>query len=158
MAAAEIGAALTLAKQSIDAARLIYNSKDAFKDASVRLQMADLMTKLADMKLELSEVQELLAGKDREISELKKAKHEEGLVRFIEPSYWKQIAGEEKDDGPFCQRCWDVDRRLLRLKKGYHYVTPILTCTECETTYVDPNRPTKPEVVPIVRRGSFMTR
>jgi len=43
--------------------------------------------------------------------------------------YWSKKGGEEKD-GPFCSRCWDVDKKLVRLHPTG--IEGSLICPQCE--------------------------
>ena len=60
-------------------------------------------------------------------------------VKFEKKAYWLDDKG--KIDGPFCQRCYDVDKKLLRLqpktvKDGAMYADGA-KCMECKSEYVD---------------------
>ena len=74
-----------------------------------------------------------MSVKDDEISELKKSLLVQQKVTWQEPYYFK-IEGDNKE-GPFCQRCYDVETKLVRLqspnKNGYW------NCTQCENSYRD---------------------
>lgn len=144
MALAELTAALASGKQALDVARLMYEAKDSFKDASAQMQMADLMIKLSDTNLELSKLEHLMLEKDREIADLKKRADIESRLRFVRPSWWLQMPGQEQDDGPFCQRCWDGDRKLIRLQKAGNKYDPALACFQCKAVYEDPSRTAEP--------------
>ena len=53
--------------------------------------------------------------------------------------YWKEVSGER--DGPYCQRCVDVDRRLVRLQTGESggvagmSTARWYSCRGCDTSY-----------------------
>jgi hypothetical protein len=53
-------------------------------------------------------------------------------LSFRKNSYW------QGDDGPFCSRCWDSERKLVRLliRRGFQPV-----CPACHITAEDPDRP-----------------
>ena len=38
-------------------------------------------------------------------------------LKFEGASYW--LNDGKTKDGPFCQRCYDVEKKLVRLQKGY---------------------------------------
>ena len=55
-------------------------------------------------------------------------------LEYLKPSYWL-VNGENKD-GPYCQKCYDVDKTLVRLQGGnndrWH-------CRSCGSSYTGPN-------------------
>jgi hypothetical protein len=52
-------------------------------------------------------------------------------LKFEKTKYWL-IDGQVKD-GPFCQRCYDVEKKLVRLQDyGNSWY-----CTECKNSYFD---------------------
>ena len=48
------------------------------------------------------------------------------------PFYWLTRGGQERD-GPFCQRCWDVDKKPIRLQ--HHGGDDHFICKECKRDY-----------------------
>ena len=65
-------------------------------------------------------------------------------IQWEKPYYW-QIIGDQKD-GPFCQKCYDNDRKLMRLQGGNGGKWFCHTCkgTFFDDAYRSPN--------PVVRR------
>ena len=56
-----------------------------------------------------------------------------GKIQYEKPSYWL-IDGDQKD-GPFCQRCYDVENRLVRLQgDDYDY----WRCRDCKNGFCGP--------------------
>lgn len=75
-------------------------------------------------------VQTLLIQKDEEINTLRRKLVERKSVSWHPPFYW--VENEGRRDGPFCQRCYDKDRELIRLqdlKNGYW------SCLACKSVY-----------------------
>lgn len=82
-------------------------------------QILEVQEKLLEMQ---SKIQDL----EKENSELKeKLKIKENLI-YRNNVYW--INNKDKEDGPFCPRCWDADKKLVRLqpfdKSDYSYDCP----------------------------------
>lgn len=53
-------------------------------------------------------------------------------IEYEKPYYWRKVG--DKKDGPFCQSCYDKDRKLIRLQgdgAGYW------ECLVCKTHVVD---------------------
>ncbi|MEE9354097.1 MAG: hypothetical protein V3U75_00765 [Methylococcaceae bacterium] len=112
-----IAAALGSLKSATEIAKFISNSGVTLENAEIKLKFAELVGALADAKLEIAEIQTHLINKDEEIRKLKsKLELEDNLV-YENRCYWK-IKGEGRD-GPFCQRCYDVDSILVRLQPGH---------------------------------------
>ncbi len=129
-----IGAALTSIKTASDIAKLIKNSAVSLEQAEIKLQIAELVSSLADAKIEIAEVQNLLISKDNEIVALRKELELKGNIQYEKPYYWV-ITGDDKD-GPFCQHCYDVEGKLIRLQSG---ATGSWNCHSCKGYFRDKN-------------------
>jgi ribosomal protein L37AE/L43A len=83
------------------------------------------------------------------INELELELNKKKEVQWEAPFYW--IVSDEKKEGPFCQKCYDSDAKLIRLQKieeGNWY------CKSCNSNYFDASyKPTNP-VVEVVRSRS----
>ena len=76
------------------------------------------------------------------IKKLEQSLEKKATVKWEKPSYWT-YNGDEKD-GPFCQRCYDTNEKLIRLQGGKN---DSWHCRECDASYygvnyVKPNRRT----------------
>jgi len=68
---------------------------------------------ILEAQQELLEMQKKIQNLEKENTELEgKLKIKENLIHG-DNAYW--IDSESKKDGPFCSRCWDVDKNLVRL-------------------------------------------
>ncbi|PSU68589.1 hypothetical protein C9J20_15045 [Photobacterium phosphoreum] len=139
----EIGAiasALSGIKTASDIARIIKDSGTSLESAEIKFKLADLIYALAEAKIEIADFKELLSTKDDEIKELKKTLKLKQNVIWQEPSYY--IVDSDKKDGPYCQRCYDVDVKLVRLqspnKNGFW------KCSQCTNNYKDSSYNQKP--------------
>lgn len=110
-------------------------------DEEVRRRVADVLEKLGGVQDTLFFVrEELLRVQDenhelkRKLREMRQEAEERGKVVYEKPSYW--INDGEERDGPFCQRCYDVDKSLVRLQGGKN---DQWACHECKGTYYGPN-------------------
>jgi len=110
-------------------------------DAEVKQRVADVLEKLAGVQDTLFFVrEELLRIQDEKyelknrIRQLEHEIEERGRVVYEKPSYW--IDDGRERDGPFCQRCYDVDKLLVRLQGGRN---DQWACRECNGTYYGPN-------------------
>lgn len=134
---ATIGSILGSIKVAADIAKIIKDSGSTLEQAEVNYKISELVGALAEAKLEIAEVQNILLEKDNEISELvNQLKTNESVV--YEGRYYWTGEGDNKD-GPFCQRCYDVDRKLIRLQFGSsNYqgnASRWYACKACEQTF-----------------------
>lgn len=102
---------------------------DLLKKGST-LEAQEKIMELREGSLELQEENIKLKDKIKELEAAIKLKEE---VIWVAPSYWVQ-EGVNKD-GPFCQSCFDTERKLIRLQEGnargkWH-------CTVCNNTFKD---------------------
>ena len=68
---------------------------------------------ILETQQELLEMQKKIQSLEKENTELKeKLKIKENLT-YENNTYWTNNEG--KKDGPFCSRCWDVEKNLVRM-------------------------------------------
>ena len=131
---ASITAALGSIKAAAELAKLIKDSGASLEQAEVKLKIAELISALADAKIELATIQGVLLEKDLKIDELTKLIDQKANVTWEKPYYW--IIDGDKKDGPFCQKCYDTENKLVRLQGGgrdyWH-------CYSCRGSYTDAN-------------------
>ena len=74
--------------------------------------------------LELQKENEMLKKENKELQ--KKLEFQDD-VEYKNNAYWKKSDG----DGPYCPRCWDGDKKLMRMttKVGGNFAT----CPKCKT-------------------------
>jgi len=129
---ATIAAALGSLKTATDIAKLIKDSGASLEQAEVKLQIAELISALAEAKIEIAGIQSELMEKDNIISSLNEQLSIKENVVWEKPYYW--LVDQDDRDGPFCQRCYDVEQRLVRLqgsgKNGW-------SCRSCKSSYTD---------------------
>ena len=134
MEIAAISAAFTSVKHAFDLASLIKNSEVSLDAAEVKLKLAELIDSLANAKVETAKFKDILLERDAEIQRLKKQLEKDGNMVYEEPYYFLVQENGDKD-GPYCQRCYDSHKKLIRLqspgKNGYWQ------CNECKSGYKD---------------------
>ncbi len=96
-------------KAAWDLAKSLKASTDLIDDAQIKLQMAELISALADAKIEAAESAEKLAELQRQLNSRSSFTYENGL-------YYKVSDGSESRDGPFCPTCYDSDAKPIRLR------------------------------------------
>ena len=100
------------------------------KGATVEAQ--EKIMELREAALELQEETTELRTRVSELEEELKIK---GNLEYSKNTYWlwkEDDAGDNTiKDGPFCQRCYDADQKLIRLQDwGVDWL-----CMNCEKTY-----------------------
>ena len=68
----------------------------------------------------------------KKVQELEEALSVRANLRYESPYYW--LKTQEKKEGPYCQACYDKERKLIRLqdRKDGRW-----TCVVCKVTYYD---------------------
>lgn len=129
----DIATTLSTLKTAYDLAQGLRSMQSLMDNADVKLQIVDLIDALVNAKADLAEIRTQVIDKDRLIAELKDKLNAKEALYYEEPFYWKDL-GEDKKDGPFCQRCYDADSKLIRLipKKSTHGSHQ---CNECTRWY-----------------------
>ena len=127
-------------KNSLEIAKLIYDSGASLEKAETKMKLAELISALADAKIGMASIQEVVSEKDAEIKRLK-SEIETRKNMVWEPPYYF-VETETGKDGPYCQKCYDSSKKLIRLQsagsKGYW------VCNECDSrcydsSYTQPN-------------------
>lgn len=114
---------------------------DAKIDSEAKQRVTEALEKLGGIqdalffiREELLRVQEENYALKDKIKQLEEKIEEKGKIIYEKPSYWA-VDGENKD-GPFCQKCYDADRKLIRLQGGKR---DVWSCHQCKSTYYGPN-------------------
>lgn len=121
-------------KSAIDIAKVLKDGADTLNKAEVKLQLAELISSLADAKMQMAEVQELLLESNKEKKDLLDKLNQKAKVIYEKPSYFK-INDDNSKDGPYCQNCYDAKEKLIRLQGGND---DFWTCNQCEKNYRGP--------------------
>ena len=122
-------------KGAIDIAKLLKDSSDSLEKAEVKLKLADLIGTLADVKTQMADIKDALMESENEKKELKAKLALQAKLEFEMPYYWT-VEEDGKHDGPFCQLCYDKEKKLIRLqdgKNGEWY------CLSCQSSFADKN-------------------
>lgn len=143
---ASISQALSSLKAASDIVSIIRSSNTSLDKAEINFRLAELTSALAEAKMSIAHVQQQLLDKDTEISELQQQLKLKGQMVWEDPAYYL-VEGDARD-GPFCQPCWDDQKKLARLTSSSHN---LLVCKVCKkTTRIGPPA----EKRPLYPRGS----
>jgi len=112
---------------------ILDTAKDAYELAktSATLELREKINALREQAVDLQE--ENLKLKEENLSLRKKYDTRKDLV--YRGSYYFLVC-EDGEDGPFCQRCFDSEGKLIRLQGG---VNDKWACRECKSAFYGPN-------------------
>ena len=129
-----ISSTLASIKTATEIAKLLKDADLSLEKAELKLKLADLIGALADAKLEVVRVQEIVTEKDKTIKELEQQLDSKAKPTFERPFYW--MNEEDEKDGPFCQKCYDSNKKLIRLQKRGN--RDEWDCLECKEYFQGP--------------------
>ncbi|ELA9072588.1 hypothetical protein QVK62_004171 [Vibrio parahaemolyticus] len=129
---ATISALLTSVKTATDIAKLIKESNSSLEAAEFKLNMAELISSLADVKIEVAVLQDELRDRDEKIRDLEAKLNLKTSLKFDGKLHWV-----EGDDTPFCTYCLEKNDKKLHLRyipEG-EYFSEQWKCKACESSY-----------------------
>jgi len=127
-----IASILSSVKAATEIARAIKDTDLSLEKAEAKLKLAELISTLADAKMEIAEIQEVILKKDKCIRQLQEQLSVKEELTYEQPYYW--LRKDASKDGPFCQQCYDKDRKLIRLQSGDQ---GYWQCYSCKSSYID---------------------
>ena len=125
---------LAVLKTAFETVSTLKDADKDFVEANYKVQLAEVFIKIANTMAGFAELRKALDAKDEEIKKLREKVN--GGVFWSEPFYWKKES--ETTTGPFCQRCWDKDDRLMRVKfVGKYSAGDSWQCPDCRQSFWD---------------------
>lgn len=106
---------------------------DTFKDVFTLVQKADnieLTNKIIALQTDVLAVFEENRTLKEKVRLLDDALELKVKMQFDKDAYWMGDGRTEKD-GPYCSRCYDVDRKTVRMGLRFNHY---FRCTQCETS------------------------
>lgn len=103
--------------------------KAAFELAK-KAQSVELQSELLSMREDYNTMREENAALKDQVKLLEQAEITAKDLVYRSPAYYRKVAGGA-DEGPFCSRCWDVDRRLVRCTINLMTGEAIAMCQQC---------------------------
>ena len=102
--------------------------------------------KIVELRAAALEIQEENLALRKRVGELEQRIALRESVVYRAPSYWTERDGTK--DGPYCQKCYDVDSKLVRLQMRMEQGAWL--CQACGKSFVDESY--QPPVAPSQRR------
>jgi hypothetical protein len=90
---------------------------DGLKDAAKVLQESgkiEQYRQILDAQEKMLEMQKRIGDLEVDNKDLREKLESKGKLKFEKNAYW--IREEKGADGPFCSRCWDADKQLIRMQ------------------------------------------
>jgi hypothetical protein len=106
----------------IEALKRLAALTKAINNIEVQQQVIELQVQIMDMLEENRRLKEDLA-------ELRASERQRKNLTVEDMTYWTNEDG--KTDGPFCTRCYDVDGKLVRMRKHDSVAGSGMTCPQC---------------------------
>lgn len=106
---------------------------DELKSVAKTLREADKIPQyeqILGVQEKLLEMQSKIAELESEKKDLKEKLETKESLTYENNAYW--ITRDGKKDGPYCSRCWDVEKNTVRLKPSGN--PAFHSCPECKTT------------------------
>ena len=121
-----ISTALGSLKTAYELSKIISDSSDSLEQAETKLKLSELINAIADTKSQISDIKLELIEKNERIQELENNLKIQNDLEFEQPYYWKISDG--KKDGPYCQKCYDENKKLIRLQNDANGSWRCLVC------------------------------
>jgi hypothetical protein len=102
--------------------------KDVFEVADT-LHNFDLYKKLTELQTRVMEVEEENHSLKEQLSRLDQHPSTQHSLHHDGELLWKQKNGER--EGPYCQVCWYVDKKLVRMRACYFHGQVDYVCDYC---------------------------
>ncbi|MGD0992872.1 MAG: hypothetical protein ABR998_10410 [Gemmatimonadales bacterium] len=125
--------------EAIKSVGILVESIKRAREVAERLQDAEMRAVLLDAQERALNLKEQLLNLRTENAELRERLEAKAVLSFDGGAYWTKTS--EGRDGPFCSRCQDVERRLVRLRPGYNV---FWHCPECKQEFAVTSAPPNP--------------
>ena len=129
-----IAAAISSINFTIEGVKALSKASGAIERAELKLQLAEMMGALAEVKLELTQAMEDRTFHQQQIARLEEALRIKETVRREGDAYYKLDENGNAVGEPYCLRCWEVEHRLHTLVRGRMGMR-IRVCAVCNKEY-----------------------
>ncbi len=126
-----ITTALTSVQTAAEIVKLLRNVDLSLEKAELKAKLVDMAEVLVTARQQILDIRQLVADKDEVIATLQKALELRGKLIPKDSTYWLTDEDGNTTDGPFCTRCYEVDKALRRLVAGER--EPRVECPCCKS-------------------------
>jgi predicted nuclease with TOPRIM domain len=108
-----IAAGIQSVKTALDITKELRNIDSSFKDAEVKLKIAQLIEALSEAKIQLTEAREENHDLKAKIKELEDQINKQDEVEFSDGFYFLKEPTAGMAKGPFCAKCYSDEGKLI---------------------------------------------
>lgn len=102
-------------------------------DLAVNMRNVELQGTVLEIKREVLQLQDKVLKRDHRIADLERERDEKRAMRFDKKSCSYYMARPDgTEDGPFCPRCQDADKKLIRMHDFKYQTGRRRECPECD--------------------------
>lgn len=127
-----VGAAISATTAAIQLVQTLRNVDKSLSQAETRHQMAEILTKLTDVKLALLEAREDIADRDGKIAELQKAIEFNATLTEHKGFQYRAGADGKPLGKPFCPVCIQKQNVFVSLVPRFEKAGKPLCCPSCD--------------------------
>ena len=124
---------LKAVEHSLNIVKALRDADFELEKSELKLQMAELMSALADAKIGLTSSKEQISLLEEEIERL--MAFQKRKIRDVRGMYLEIDEGGQVIGGAFCSRCYDVDRKFIRIIESRKGERGMGFCPQCKTDY-----------------------
>lgn len=92
----------------------IINNAKEIADLVQKLGNIELYRKIVELEAQIIDLTRENHTRSEQVSELQRQLSVKGQLRYEEKMYW--LVDGNKKEGPYCQRCYDLEQKLVRLQ------------------------------------------
>jgi hypothetical protein len=118
---------ITGIKAAWEVAKALKIAADSIDNAHIKLQIAELISALADAKIEAAENSEKIIALEKQL-------RSQSSMWFDGSKYF-HIEEDEQQTGPFCATCFDLNRKEIRLQNVQGNPFGDWHCRVCNGTF-----------------------
>ncbi len=100
-------------------------------DLIQKLGNVELYRKIVELEGQIIDLTRQNHGLSEQVRELQQQLTIKGQIRYEKQVYWLEDGASK--DGPYCQRCYDVQGKLVRLQPW----EGAWTCYDCKNTFFE---------------------
>lgn len=130
---ATIATALGSIKTAVDIAQHLRKANNALADAEYKLQLADMLSALAETKMQLTDTKEEIQRLYDTIEELKQFEVAAQNMIADRECYYEKGEDSLPIGRPYCSHCFETQKRAVHIVKTAN--RRISICPLCKTNY-----------------------
>lgn len=101
-------------------------------DLAVNARNVELQSAVLEIKREVLQLKEENLRLREKVAGLENERVVRQSVKWREPSYYVANPGGS-EDGPYCQKCWDADQKLIRQHESTDSIGTTRHCLQCDS-------------------------